>query len=498
MTSSPSDPQALSATDRDVRVLTRRDVVRPLFRYRRWGLTVFVWIAAVVAFAVVLWPTTYEAEMKIFVKRERIDPVVTTGRDVSQQPRLDVSDSDLYSEVELLKSRDLLEAVALASGLAPTAKGTKPDHAVLARAVKALQRDLVVAPLKKTTLIRVTYTSDNPQRAVRVLSNLARLYFEKHLVTHRPSGAQQFFNEQVTRLRHELDAARARLVDFGQQQHVVSAAGERDNALQRLAEFEVTREQLRAQVADANQRANALQEQMSTTPMRQTTSLRTQDNGELVRELTSHVLTLELKRTELVRKFEPTYPPLLELEQQLAQTRAALSSAQQAPIREEITDQNPTHQWLRNDMARVVAEREALGARLQATDRTIRRYEARARHLSEQDSVQQELIRAAKTAEETFDLYERKAEEARIATALDRTRITNVVLAEAPTVPVFPTGFDRWLLLLGGFAAALVCGIGTTFALDAVNPCFRTRYEVQEVLDLPVLAAIPASLTGVK
>jgi uncharacterized protein involved in exopolysaccharide biosynthesis len=475
-------------------VITGRDIVRPLFRYRRWGLAVFVFGALAVAVAVFLSPTSYQAEMKILVKRERIDPVVTTGRDVLQQARLDVSDSDLYSAVELLKSRDLLEAVVLASALAPTAKNAKPDQAVLARAVRSLQRDLEVEPLRRTTLIRITYTSDSPQRSARVLSDLARLYFEKHLSTHRPPGAQQFFNEQTTRLRQDLDAARARLVEFGQQQHVVSAASERDIALQSLSEFEVIQEQLRAQVADADQRANALRRQMATTPVRQTTSLRTQDHGELVRELTSQVLALDLKRTELVRKFEPAYPPLVELEQKLSQTRAALASVQQAPIREEVTDQNPTHQWLRDDMARVVAEREALGARLSSTERTIREYQTKARRLSEQESVQQELIRAAKTAEETFDLYERKAEEARIADALDRTRIANVALAEAPTVPVLPSGLDPWLLLLGGLAAALICGVTTTFVLEAVNPCFRSRHEVEEVLALPVLAAIPASL----
>jgi uncharacterized protein involved in exopolysaccharide biosynthesis len=494
MTSSPSDAQGLSVIGRDVRVVTGRDLVRPLFRYRRCGLTVFICSAVVVALAVLLWPATYRAEMTILVKRERIDPVVTTGRDVSQQARLDVSDSDLYSAVELLKSRDLLEAVVLASALAPTSKGTKPDQTVLARAVKSLQKDLEVTPLKKTTLIRVTYTSDDPQRAARVLSDLARLYFDKHLSTHRPPGAQQFFKEQTTRLRQELDAARARLVEFGQQHHVVSAASERDNALQRLSEFEVIQAQLRAQVADADHRADALRQQMSITPMRQTTLLRTQDNGELVRDLTSQALALDLKRTDLVRKFEPAYPPLMELEQQLSQTRAALSSAQQAPIREEVTDQNPTHQWLRDDLARVVAERQALGARLEATERTIRQYRAKARELSEQESVQQELIRAAKTGEDTVDLYERKAEEARIADALDQTRITNVALAEAPTVPALPSGLDRWLLLVGGFACAFLCGIGTTFALERVNPCFRTRHEIQEILDLPVLAALPASL----
>ena len=52
MTSSPSDAQALSVVGHDVRAVTGRDLVRPLFRYRRWGLTVFVSGAVAVAVAV--------------------------------------------------------------------------------------------------------------------------------------------------------------------------------------------------------------------------------------------------------------------------------------------------------------------------------------------------------------------------------------------------------------------------------------------------------------
>src|SRR5262249_53531269 len=166
----------------------------------------------------------------------------------------------------------------------------------------------------------------------------------------------------------------ARLVRFGQQEQVVSASLERDVMLQRLSDFEVTREQLRAQLADVDRRTNALDELMEATPVRQTTLVRTQDNGELVRELTSKLLTLELRRTELARKFAPTYPPLVELEQQIDQTRSALTTSQQAPIREEVTDQNPTHQWLRSERARVKAERDALIGRLQAGGSGIKEF----------------------------------------------------------------------------------------------------------------------------
>ena len=55
--------------------------------------------------------------MKILVKRERVDPIMSADPNAPPQGRADVTEDELNSEVELLKSRDLLEQVAVASGL---------------------------------------------------------------------------------------------------------------------------------------------------------------------------------------------------------------------------------------------------------------------------------------------------------------------------------------------------------------------------------------------
>src|SRR5207247_6456292 len=69
--------------------------------------------------------------------------------------------------------------------------------------------------------------------------------------------------------------------------------------------------------------------------------------------------------------------------------------------------------------------------------------------------LKQEMLRTAKSNEENYMLYLRKAEEARISDALDRQRFSNVVVAEPATVPF--TSQSRWLLvmILGAFLASL-------------------------------------------
>jgi uncharacterized protein involved in exopolysaccharide biosynthesis len=479
---------------------TRRDLVRPLFLYYRAASMTFVLVLVLTVTAVALQPRMYTAEMKILVRRERVDPIMTSDPRVLSLAPGEVSEAELYSEVELLQSRDLLERVVLDTGL--HRKGGSPGQAAgiaanpssraVARAIGALRAHLHVQPLRKTRLISVTYRAAEAQLAARVLDRLASLYLEKHLEVHRPEGAHRFFTQQAEWLQQELRSAGGRLHAFTEREQVISAAAEKDSTLQRLSEFEAGLEQTQAAIADASRRLGSIQAEAASTPNRQVTAIRNAANVERVRELKSEILQREITRNDMLQKFTPQYPPVMRLEEELSQLRAALTSAEHAPLRDETTDQNPTHQWLRNEAARVRTEHDALLARASATRHTIADYRERARRLEALDIEQQELLRAVKTAEENYSLYRRKQEEARISDALDRRRIANVAVAEAPAVPQAPGASRRGMFLLGGGVMALVLSVGITYLLHAFNPRFRTPDEVIQVLDVPVLAALPA------
>ena len=107
-------------------------------------------------------------------------------------------------------------------------------------------------------------------------------------------------------------------------------------------------------------------------------------------------------------------------------------------------------------------------------------------------AAQQDLTRARKSAEDNYLLYRRKQEEARISDALDRTRIVNVAVAEAPTVPSVPaTVSPIWWLMLGAIVGSAL-GVATTYLVDYLSPHFHTPQEVEGVLGIPVLASLPA------
>ena len=492
--------------------VTMRDVVAPVFRQRRLAMLIFFGIFLGAILGMLLLPRKYEAEMKILVNRDRVDAVVTPNADeMIAAPAPVVSEEDLNSEVELLKSRDLLEEVVLASGLesqeksgwerslrrvADTIRRTpSTEEARLARAVQDLEERLVVDPLKKTTLIRVAYASRDAALSARVLHALADSYLRKHAAVHRPPGTFAFFYQEAERYKNELAAAEAQLASFNSQTGIVSAGAQKQLVLQQLSQFEAEFQQARANASEASERATTLRALESVTPERQLTQVKKLDNAQLAAQLQSALLSLELKRSEMLMKFSPTYPPVQVVERQIEDARKAIAQADKSPMQEITTDRLPAQDWMATELAKAETDHAALEAQAAATARAVRHYQEAAEALDSKGTQQDDLIRNVKTAEDNYLLYLRKREEARISDALDQKRIVNVSIAEAATIPALPTLHLAWVLI-GGFFAAGVAGVGTAYAVDRLDPSFRTPDELGRYLELKVLASIPEKSKG--
>jgi len=380
------------------------------------------------------------------------------------------------------------------NGLA--ARGARPSaEARLARKTQKLEDSLVIEPLKKTALIRVVYASRDPELSARVLRTLATLYQEKHAAVHRPTGTFGFFDQQASRYEAELVAGEARLANFDNREDVVAPAAQKQMILEQLGQFETQWQQDRAGAYGAERRALALEQQAARAPERQTTQTMKTDNGELLAQLQSTLLSLELKHSEMLAKYEPDYPLVKELEAEIADARKAIGQAEQSPVEEVTTDRAPVQDWLATELAKAETDRAQFEAEATATARTVRDYREAAQQLDRKERMQDDLVRGVKTAENNYLLYQRKREEARISDALDRQRIVNVLIAQAATVPALPVLHLGWLLI-GGFFTAGIASIGVAYAVDRLDPSFRTPDELSRYLDVKVLASIPTSLPG--
>ncbi len=498
-------PQALHRAP--IRSATLRDLMTVIFRHRMLIVISFLTILIGVVVGTWLLPKQYEAQVKILVKRERPDPIMTPDRSAQQLALRDITAEDLNSEVELIKSRDLLEKVVVACGLHTLDSESAPSPAMnpesstgseppgqdlrIARAVGRLEKTLGVEVIAKSKLIEVRYSAPDPRLAARVLQALTTLYLEKHVAVHRPAGTFDFLQQQTDQYKKGLDAAEKQLAEFSRKKDVVSIEIEKDIVLRKLSDFETQLRDTQTAVTATEQRIKSLETQAAARPQRVVTQVRTTENPALAQQMKTTLLTLELKRTELLTRYEPGYRAVQEVDAQIAQAREALAQAEKDVQRDEVTDLDTTRQWLDSELARARAELVTLKARSAEIAKVVEAYRVSVRQLGRTEFEHVDLVRAAKTAEENYLLYLRKQEEARISDELDRKRIVNVAIAEAATVPALPSR-PRWdLNLILGLALAILVSLGLAFVVDYVDPSFRTPEEVEGYLGLPVLAATP-------
>ena len=384
-------------------------------------------------------------------------------------------------------AQDGLVPVALTINRMPREFGEERQVEI---AANQLQRKLKVEQLKKTNLIDLTYESANPEQASRVLNELANLYLAKHVAVHRPMGALEFFRQESERYRTDLVNAELHLQEFNRQSGIVSASLEKEAQLQKLTDFNVSLHQTQADIAEIGERARALETQMASIPARMVTQIRDTDDGLLLSQIKSNLLSLEQKRTELLTKFEPGYRLVREVDTQIDQARRALASADTSKLHEESTDRDPTHAWVAEELAKAKAELAGLKARERTTAATIQSYRGNLERLDEKQVQQDDLARTIRATEENYLLSLRKQEESRISDALDRGRILNVAIAEPATTPALPSN-RRLRTIAFGILLAMFVSLASVAVSEYLDPTFRTPSEVESVLNIPVLAAMP-------
>jgi uncharacterized protein involved in exopolysaccharide biosynthesis len=471
--------------------LTPSELAATLFRRPRLVAAAFG-LVLVVAMIFVIFSARYESHFKVLLRRGRYDPVV------SSQPaspmdftRPDITEEELNSEVELLRDEDLLKQVVKMARLVPADTPDLDRAAETEHAVRKLARRLDVDALKKSNLIQVSYKDTSPERAARILAALSTLYMQRHTNLQRPPGEILFFDQQTAAYEKRLHQSEAELVQFTRARGVVSAALERDIALQKLGEADAGYRQIDQDRVETERRIASLREQLKSFPSRSVTLKRWADNPEVLEKMKTHLLELQLKRTELLSRFQPSYRLVQEVEQEIAETRSEISAEALTPVRDETTDKDPNYEWAQMEMEKAQVQWDGLQARQSAVSAQVASLRTFAQQLQSESVDQQDLMRTAKAEEDNYLLYLHKREEARIGDALDDRRILNVAIVEPPMAAALPE-HSVFLYLALAFGLALAFSVGVAFTTEYFDPTIRTPHEAYGLLEVPVLAWLPA------
>ena len=198
---------------------------------------------------------------------------------------------------------------------------------------------------------------------------------------------------------------------------------------------------------------------------------------------------LQNRRTEALVKFRPDDRMVVELNEQIANTRAAMDKATKLTSTEQVTDLNPLHTAIQSDLAREERNEAGLRVRRDNLRAIVAGYRARIGQL-EGNTLEYDSLQRTVKEWRNYLLYARKQEEARIADSLDQQKMANVAVAEAPVEHYLPTEPKVALSLILGALLAAILSLGVGLAVEYGGGRLYTPEEVESTTGVPVLVTV--------
>jgi uncharacterized protein involved in exopolysaccharide biosynthesis len=494
--------------------LSLRDLLTVVFR-RRWLIVIFaVSVLVVVTLVAALQPPVYEVESTLLVNKSRAE-VPIAAKESPQLIVSQVSEQELNSEIEILKSRQLLEEVIdelnleelpqqetwLTNVKSRIKSSLRIEELPLRdRLIMQLEEGLTIEAVRRSNVIRLSYRAEDPELATQVVRALADHYLSRRAQMYQSPQALEFFEEQMDAAEVMLGEREAAL------ESVLAAAGitmvkgpqgtdalatHKGLLMQRLARIQDELAGAEVEMKESQYRVLNLQRTLAGEPERRQSANRF--NQDAAREeIEKGIAGLELERDRLVQDFKPDSRFVRDIDTQIALAEQRLEDLDVEGGNIDGTEVNPIHQELKTELLRAEAELEgAQGAVL-----SLQHQESAVRHeleaLNQKAFELERLRREAQAAEESYLLYRKKHEEARISAAMDQEKLINVSVAQPARPPLRPLSRRLALNMFLAGVIGVLGGLGIAFAIEYyLDHTFTTGEEMERRLGLAHLASIP-------
>jgi succinoglycan biosynthesis transport protein ExoP len=389
-----------------------------------------------IAVSVVLYfitPRQYRATTVLQIERR------TTSAAAMQQP-LQIDDwfdaqSFYPTQYRLLQSRGLAERVVRNLRLAddpafnpgrtrlPGPSGgtvtASDDAATLAGLAYGVLGGLEVTPIRNTRLVEVSYVSTHPDLAAKIANGVADAYIDWGVETRFATvgKASTFLTSQIEALKQEIQDKEAQLQAYSRRSDIVALDPSSNVTLQRLEALN------KDYVGAVSERITkeARYKELDNSPddvVADTVS------GGLVTQLRGEQLKLERDYATKLNTYKPEWPAMQELKAQIDKGRQHLANVTQEMV-------GKARDSTRAEYQGALRREEALAAELARQKSEAMRFNSAA---VEYNNLKVEVS----TRRALLDELVRKQSEAEVASRLQGTRDSNIVVVDRALVPGGP------------------------------------------------------------
>lgn len=429
----------------------------------------------------------FRSEAKLLVRMGResvtLDPTATTGQVVAMA---DSRESEVNAIAELLSSRGIAEKIVDQFGagviLEMDAEKKSPSlsdrlawlnaynlnplrvYSLRDKAIRAFQENLSTSPVKKTSVLVVSYDSEDPQLAHDVLAALVQLARDEHRRVHRTKGSQEFFVDQAELLRTNLSHLEEELRGLKDKTGLAALTKQRELKLELIGSLQADLVRARAEQDAAKSEVERRQQQLRAQPAMIVTEQTTGQPQTARQSLRERLYELEIKEQELASKFTSEAPILVHLRNQIAEARRIMTDEQSTT--QITTGVNPTHQAAEVALQEREAQLSASLARTASLETKIATTQEELKQLNASELEITRLEREIELARASYRKYAENLEQARIDQELEAAKISSLNLMQSPTYSVTPVSPRPGSTLAMGFAASVIVSFGAGVVMD--------------------------------
>jgi uncharacterized protein involved in exopolysaccharide biosynthesis len=268
---------------------------------------------------------------------------------------------------------------------------------------------LEIEPRRNSKLVKVSFSSFDPELAARVANAVVANYIESSLQRRYSAGneAREFLQKQLIHMQAALERADQALQDFARRKHIADLEEHVGLANQKLKELNEKLTEVQVEKVGYG----VLNEQIS---QGKTDTLQPIVANELLNTLQTQYVAAMAEHAKLSGQFRPEYPKLLQVSEQMTQLESQIAKEKQRVID---SIKNQYHHLLRQE--RVLQEAiKAQGNEIMALN---------------QEAVQYNILkREVQTNRELYDGLLQRMKEVGVSSGIRENNISVIDEAEPP------------------------------------------------------------------
>jgi capsular exopolysaccharide synthesis family protein len=466
----------MPVTEEEVHLRDHWRVVR-----KRSQLVLTIFLCPVLIVGAVLYVKTpiYTATATLLIERQAPQMLDIRALQVPEDES-DVEYDYYQTQFELLKSRSLAADVIRAQGLEKDRRLTGPDKeasrakshtdeegslGVDSRLIDVYLRNLQIDQVPRTRLVKVSFSTSDPQLSARLANAHAHAYINQGLEFHAQASkeAQSYLDGELIELRERVEKSEAALNSYRRQNGILSLNNKENIVVESLTD-------LNNRATDAEAERIGLEAQAQLIQSRDYDSLPAVVNNTLIQTLKEQLAREEQHYASLSSQFTPRYWRVVQEEAEVNETKRRLKHEIQGVV-----------QGIESAYLAAEAKEKELHTE-------IDKRKAAAFALNDAAVQYAILAREVNTNRQLYDSVLQRIKEIGVAT---EAHISNVSVIDKAVPPLSPASGKRLLDLAISALIGLSGGVGLAFVLEYFDNTLKTPQEVERYLRLPNLGTIP-------